>query len=169
MSSTHDVSAVARNLQVIVIGLLSGAVLFGAVSIVISDQIAPPMPNLPILSYLAIGMTVIDVMARFIIVRMLDAKARSVTVKRSSPTAADISAESWPMAYQTRTIISAAMIEGCLFFCLIAFMLEGQMATLILAGLLLAALLAHVPTTGRIEAWIRRQREIIEMETVRTF
>ena len=48
--------------------------------------------------------------------------------------------------FQRKTIVGAAMIEGCAFFAAIVYLLEGGFVSLGLALVLLAGLAAHFPT-----------------------
>jgi hypothetical protein len=55
--------------------------------------------------------------------------------------------------YQTRLIIGAAILEGAAFFNVVAYMLEHQPISLVVAGLLALTLLAQIPTFGRLRNW----------------
>jgi hypothetical protein len=68
------------------------------------------------------------------------------------------------MVYQMKMIVGAALLEGGCFLALIAYMIEGQMPSLVVAAVLLAALLAHFPTRGRVEAWIEDQLRRVKEE-----
>ena len=66
--------------------------------------------------------------------------------------------------FQRKTILGAAMIEGCAFFAVIAYFIEGGFVSLGLAGALLAGLAAHFPTLSRVTGWVDRQIELLEQE-----
>jgi hypothetical protein len=72
------------------------------------------------------------------------------------------------MVYQTKTIIGAALLEGAAFFNNIAYMLEGNLITLIAALLLVAAVAAMFPTATRIADWIESQLRLMREEKLLT-
>ena len=66
--------------------------------------------------------------------------------------------------YQTALIIGAALLEGATFFLAIAYFLEGQILSLIVAGVLMGLLVARFPTRSRVAGWIDRELERIDQE-----
>jgi hypothetical protein len=72
------------------------------------------------------------------------------------------------MVYQTKTIIAAALLEGAAFFNNIAYMLEGNLITLIAALLLVAAVAAMFPSATRIADWIESQLRLMREEKLLT-
>ena len=66
--------------------------------------------------------------------------------------------------FMTRTIVAGALIEGATFFMLIAHMLEQTPLSLIVAAVLIAGLLLHVPTRARLIGWIEDQLVQIEQQ-----
>jgi hypothetical protein len=66
--------------------------------------------------------------------------------------------------FQTRLIISAALLEGVAFFALIAYIAEGQQLSLIQAIVFLGGLLLQFPTRSKVERWIEKQQEMIQQE-----
>jgi hypothetical protein len=65
---------------------------------------------------------------------------------------------------QTKTIIACAMLEGVIFFLLIAYMIERSSLSIIAAVALLILLLAHMPTIGRVAAWVEKQMRLVSEE-----
>ena len=59
--------------------------------------------------------------------------------------------------WQTSLIIGLAMLEGCAFLALIAFMIEDQPAVLVVAGIAIALMLVRFPAMSRVEAWVEDQ------------
>ena len=66
------------------------------------------------------------------------------------------------MAFQTVLIIRSALLEGGTFFALIAFMLERQAPSLVVAGVLILALVSGLPTRSKVEEAIESERRQIE-------
>jgi hypothetical protein len=66
--------------------------------------------------------------------------------------------------YQTSMIIGDAFLEGAAFYFLIAYLVEGSPIALAGAGFFLIMLLFQFPTRTKVEAWIERQRGLIEEE-----
>ena len=59
--------------------------------------------------------------------------------------------------YQLKIIISAAFFEGPAFLALFAYMSEGKLINLGMAGVMLLGLMSQFPTVGRVEAWVEQQ------------
>jgi hypothetical protein len=158
--------AMVTRLQVIIVAFVFAGVIFSVIAVTMQGQLGEPIAGQSILSLVALLMAFTDIAARFILVRVLDAKFRQTR----SPLPREIRSDEtpvpaeWLSAYMTRTIISAALFQGCMLFALVAFMLEGEIATLVLAGLLIPVLLFHLPTAARIRSWIRSQQEKQEAE-----
>ena len=69
--------------------------------------------------------------------------------------------------YGTRMIISSAIVEGCVFFFIIAYMLEGSPYCLVGALVLLGIMAAKFPNRVRVERWVEMQRELLQQERMR--
>lgn len=66
--------------------------------------------------------------------------------------------------YQTRFIVSAALIEGACFFNLICYMVEHQWPSLAYVGFGLVINLSTFPSKDGVETWIQQQFELIDLE-----
>ena len=66
--------------------------------------------------------------------------------------------------YTTQRIIALALLEAAAFFNLVAFMIEGQALSLVLAAVLLGCLLIGFPTPGRVAQWVDNQLELMRTE-----
>src|SRR5207237_10518466 len=77
-----------------------------------------------------------------------------------SPQADPARSVRWWQLYQTRLIITAALIEGVIFFELVAYLTEGPPCSLGMAALFLVGLALLFPTQDRVERWIRTQQEL---------
>jgi hypothetical protein len=59
-------------------------------------------------------------------------------------------------AYQTRLIVSLALLEGVAFFCLVAFMVEHRWESFGIAMALLLMMAANFPTENKFRNWVRQ-------------
>jgi hypothetical protein len=59
---------------------------------------------------------------------------------------------------QTRSIIAAALLEGAAFFGCVAYMVEGQVFTLAVPGVVLALMALTFPTRDRVGQWVDEQQ-----------
>jgi hypothetical protein len=70
-----------------------------------------------------------------------------------------------------KTIVGGAILEGAGFCNLTAYLIEGQMYSLALAGLLIVAILAGIPTRSALDGWLEKTRhrmqEIRALSTLR--
>lgn len=66
--------------------------------------------------------------------------------------------------YQTRMIVGLAMLEGAGMFNAVLVMIEGSIQPLIVVALVLLTMASRFPTPGRIDDWIRTQRENKELD-----
>ena len=66
--------------------------------------------------------------------------------------------------FLTKTIVGAAILEGGAFGNLVAYMLDGQIYSLVLAVLGIIGILAGFPTRRGVDEWLERQlRRVKEM------
>ena len=64
---------------------------------------------------------------------------------------------------QTKIIVAGAILEGAVFFLLIAYMAEHSMLCLSAAVVLLLLLVAQMPTSGRATYWVEDQLKLLDM------
>ncbi len=67
-------------------------------------------------------------------------------------------------AFQQKTIMESAMVEGPAFFVIVAYLVVGQAWLLGLAAVLLIVLVVPFPTYERVEDWVKYQLELLELE-----
>jgi hypothetical protein len=120
----------------------------------------PPPPNPPLLTALAFGFGILNLLIYMVISRQVAASNR----QRLARTQAGGDPGEWLGVYQSRLISLLAMLEGGTFFFLIAYLLEGLLISLAGAGVLLLGMLTHFPTRSGIENWIQKQRELAQQE-----
>jgi hypothetical protein len=129
------------------------------------------VPDTPLITYLALVMAVVIlVVHQFVPDRTAATFRRQLAAQPSkepsSPAGSGLSRDmiSLTGAYQIRLIVGAALIEGVTFFLLIAYLLEGQWVSLLVAVLGLLLLAAKFPTTTRVTSWLESQQELLQYE-----
>jgi hypothetical protein len=156
-------------MQFIVIAMLIG----GALAIIILGSMrargtAPQGDGMPFLTYFGLGFAVFTAVLSFVLPGVIIAGARSKIAKGTFGDARVVvppdDSGKLLMVYTTALIVGAAFLEGPTFYLAIAYYLEGQILSLIAAGLLLGALAIRFPTAARVTAWIDRQLGLLEQE-----
>lgn len=161
-----------RTMQIIVGSLATGVVMFGAVTLVLATQQPKPVPDTPLLTYMSIVAAPVAILIAFMFPSVLvRSQRRAILAGKPTLNVGSIGGEPLPEAeqnlgpylagYQTALIVRSAILEGAAFFCLIAFMLEGQTVSLVAVGVLLLLLLSGVPTRSRVEEAIERERRAV--------
>ncbi|MCO6047012.1 hypothetical protein NG895_24195 [Aeoliella sp. ICT_H6.2] len=148
MSNEPDDSLIVqvRTMQIIVFAMATGCVMFAIIALVIVDPQPPNGP--PMISWIAAAMGLVGLIAGTIVPRLLA-----------------VSQPATGAGYQTLLIVGLALYEGAAFFNLVAFLVEGQMFSLAVAVVLIAAIVMALPTVGRVQDWIdARQRRAEEAE-----
>jgi hypothetical protein len=163
---------VIRRLQIIVVAMVGGVVMFFAVALIVAvDPQGGGAAVKPFQSYVAAGFgaaaIVLSVVAPPWFARRTrqaidEGKVSYVTLRlrnddeRIRPANEFLLGGVGPMMaeYQTRLIIRAAILEGAAFYNLTAYMLEKQSLNLVAAGILLLFLLVQFPTCSRAEEWV---------------
>jgi len=157
----QQLAATVRTAQIIVGALVMGVITFGVV--VVSGIAGGPGGQGNLLTLLAVGFGAADLVLCLLVPNLLAAAQRRKLAAGNAGSTADpgpapaTDAGQLALLYQTKLIIGAAMLEGGCFLGLVAYMLERQLPSLVMAGVLLLALIAHLPTPGRVEAWIDDQ------------
>lgn len=172
--------AAVRTLQIIVMALAAGVFTFGLVVFLRPGGGLKPFDPQAIISIVMAVVALTLIPARFIVPatilrggRERIARGReSVTTRRSAGTPIPDSEQAkLLMLLQTTTIVGAALLEGAAFANLTAFMLEGQVYSLVLAALMLVGILLAIPTRNRVEDWLvvqaRRVQEVRQMGGLR--
>jgi hypothetical protein len=166
-------------MQIIVFALVMGIVSF--LGVVVFIRHGPNPPNAanntgPMLTYLGIGFAALMLVLHFVLPLLFVSNVRRLIVKgawnpagRGDPVSAehlsrmsdaDKLCSLFPL-YQSQLIVSAAVLEGAAFFNLIAYLLEGDVVSLVVVGLLLAVMLVRFPTNNRAERFLSEQLELL--------
>lgn len=186
MLSMEERAALAkpvRTLQMIVIALLMGVVSFNVVVLVLrpgeaGGTRAPITPHSArVLGYAALAVGIAALLGLPPLARLLVASGRRSIARGSAPTLSvgamrTETREPFMQSakgrlfqlYFTRTIVSAALVEGAAFVNLVACMQASWMPNLYVIVLLAVALAAQTPTMMRVETWLERQERMLEQE-----
>jgi hypothetical protein len=169
-SAQSELQSLVRTMQIIVAALCMGVMTFAGVVVcgVIPAQQANANQNVLTLVALAVAVAsgVMSVVLRKAVATSNRQKIAAGTWTPSNPQQATPSTDSGKllMGFQTQTIIAGALLEGGCFMALVAYMIERQTVSLGAAAVLLAGLILHFPTRGRVEAWmddeLRRVNEL---------
>lgn len=141
--------------QIIAGALMMGVITFAGVTIV-SHFNNPPQGagnNDSTMFIVAVVFTVFDLLARFIVLKVMD---RNMAGKIADREEEGLVPEDILSAFQTRLIISLALLEGVAFFCLIAFMIEHRWEAFGLAMFLLLMMGMNFPTENKFRNWVRK-------------
>lgn len=143
--------------MIIAAGLIGGVVTFA----IVATTMAPPAPNEPdIFSLVLAGVGAFTFLASFVIPGLVTGAMLQQLQQKG--TAGD--EQQLLQVYQTRMIMRLAMLEGGAFANLVAYMTQGQQWSLIIVAWLVATMLMFFPTPGRIDNWIRQQKELLQFE-----
>jgi hypothetical protein len=173
MSSPGEFNSLAprvRVMQIIGFALVMGVVVFMGIALFLrsTGNLNPP-PEVPLVTYLGLALGSMQLVLFFVLPAIFVKSGRtrmSVTEDTlGNPASAD-SAEQLCGLYQTSLIIGDALLEGAAFYFLVAYLVEGQLLALIVAGFFLVILILQFPTRSRVERWIERQQELISQEQV---
>ncbi len=169
-------------LRIIVAALATGVVAFAVTAIVIRLQKAPPPPADVAWVLTALGIAAAPVavlLSRFV-------PAQFVAKSRAQIAGGQFGSPAGPVpnpageqqlglgqfgddgklftVYQTKTIISAALLEGAAFLNIIAFLQGGSPIAFCLGLLLALSIVAMFPRTSRVVEWIEAQRRLMAEE-----
>jgi hypothetical protein len=168
---------VTRTLQVLVVAMAAGVLVFLVIAVFVRPNNGNPRApdSQPVITYMAIGMSVVIGAAWMIVPSAVERRMRESVINheskdwgivRNMPNAEEIG-DAIPLAniYQTGTIIRVALVEGTAFLAGVAFMIERQPIALLIGVVLWLMILSHIPTVGRIENWV--DMEMAELPQLR--
>jgi hypothetical protein len=161
-----------RTMRIILGAMITGCLAFMAVAVFFrqGQQNAAP-PAIPIMTYTALWFAVFWTTLSFIIPNFFVAAerrklARTAVRHLNDPQARLTASDTVKLVglYATRMIISSAIVEGCVFFFIIAYMLEGSAYCLVGALVLLGIMATKFPNRLRVERWVDQQRDLLQQE-----
>jgi hypothetical protein len=161
------VDAITRTLQVIVTLLASGVFAFAAAVTFLGAQ-QPPAE--PFLTYVAAGCAILAIVMWGVVPGILVSRGRQAIVAgqplqlKTKPPGAEQAGDVGSLAnvYLLRTIVAVAILRGGAFFNLVAYLLEGRVLSLIVAGILWVMILMHVPGSNKLADWTQSELATIE-------
>jgi Na+/melibiose symporter-like transporter len=161
-----------RTMRIIMGALIAGCLAFLTISVILRQgrQNAAP-PAMPIMTYTALWFAVFWTTISFIAPNFLVTAERRKMAKTSEshlndPQARLAANDTIRLAglCQMRMIIGAALVEGCVFFFIIVYWLEGSLICLLGALALLGVMAAKLPTRVGLERWLEQQRELLQQD-----
>jgi hypothetical protein len=180
MSSSEPLlSPRLRVMQIIAAALAMGSSTFLVIALFLvynnggNGQAQPPEGALPVVSLVAVGFFVVNVLVAFILpglvlrtgMNKLAGHAPNTYVMppdRNQP-GGPVSDTDYLLGLRTTTmIVSMAPLEGSSFLGSIAYLLEGQWYALAVSALAIGVLLSFFPTEERVLAWLAEQRRVLE-------
>ena len=184
-----EVARGVPTLQIIVGSMVLGCLFLLAVPVFLAPQPMQPVGQ-ELITWVAVGFAGIMSVARLVILPVLARHARRGVLRstlQSLPTPAPksfggrmpqsgspdeevaqagVEVRLLP-AFHVRTILGAAMFEGCALVALVCCMVERSPVALGLAIALILGVAGHVPTRSRVVRWIEEQRELLQQERMR--
>ena len=149
-------------MRIITGALCAGVLFFAGIVLLIGTREAEE----PVLAFVALVLSVFSVLAAAIVPRMIGKRGQSVSAispnaqpeESSSPGSDELRRVTHAMGiYQTRLIVSLALLEAAAFLNLVAYMLEGQAVNFAVAIVLLALMLIQFPSRTRTENWVAEE------------
>jgi len=160
-------NALTPTLQVLVAALAGGVFMFAGVA----TFIGPEQPEEePFLTYMGAGFAAVAFVVWAVLPGLIVSRARQaivagrpMLVNSKLPGAEEArDAGSLGNLYMLRMIVAVAILEGAAFFNLVAYLLEANLWSLVITGILLAMILMHIPTRNKITDWVLGELTTIE-------
>lgn len=174
----EEIGPFVRTQQIIVLALTAGLLTFSAVAYFAASRgKAPAAGELPILTLAALAFAVMAVSARLLVIQVLTRAQRTrIAAGKGVPdSAADPRNEGMVQlhqrfgdaglviaVHQMRTILSAAILEGAGFFCLVAYMIEHSPWTLAMGLAVALAVCLHFPTQNGMIHWVEDELKRVD-------
>lgn len=148
-----------RQMQLIIAALIVGAALFlGGLVVGRHSKVHQPPNAPPVLGAIALGYAGLALVARTIVPGLMTSAAvRRMAARPPGP--ADEEVASWCGEFQTRLILTTAILEGAALFLGVAYFLTGAGWLLGAAALMLFAMAAGFPTQSGLSRWVEAQRD----------
>jgi pilus assembly protein TadC len=156
-----DLATRVRVTQIITMALALGPAAFLAIAIFLRAGDATPKPDMPMLTYVAIGVAAMGVVGRFIVPNVVVVSGRQAIARETSDVnkadaPADVASRLYTL-FQAKTIVAGALLEGPAFLAVLAYWQEGQLLSLVVAGVLILGMLLGFPVRTAVEHWIEEQ------------
>lgn len=156
MAGQDALTAAVRKLQIVVAAMCAGCLTFLAIAVIVGRNGQSAL--VPIVSYIAVGVAVLQLVVRLIVPGIIVAQGRKKILRE---TTAGESTDEWTSKLMplmmTKTIFAAAILEGATFFLLIAYLVEKTPWVLAFAIALVVGIALHLPTQSSAQAWMDSQ------------
>lgn len=163
-------------LQLTIVGLAAGVVIFAAVAFFVLRVAAdgPLLKDLGVpLTEILLVLAAVMVGARTLVVVAVVPNARKSVARGVFPQLGSIRYDTsrWTRAdhmlsvYQMATILGGAMCEAAAMLAVLADLFEGRWISLAAAGVLLVVLTLHFPTQSSIRDWVQDQLRRMDEES----
>ncbi len=157
--TSFNLQAHLQTMRILVFALVTGLATFTGVSLFIVQD--PPRDELFMLSLIAPAFFVLEAGLSFFVPALMEKQLPQALAKqgKTSPTPMDLA-----MFFQTKLIVSSALLEGAGFLGVIAYIIEHRPMVLAVPALAIAMLALKFPSADQVETYIdRKQREFEEM------
>jgi hypothetical protein len=164
-----------RVLQIIAFALLFGLLVFTGIVLFLrlSGQPIRPVAETPLVTFLAIGMLVMNLPLSVLVPQLnLQAALKGIAAGTWTPSPGRgpapeyrDDAERLLGVRQTSLIVTLALLEGPGFLGCIAYLVEGSPFALCVPAAVVVAMLLHFPTKWRTLNWI--ERKLAELDSLR--
>jgi Cu/Ag efflux pump CusA len=153
-----DREARIRTMQIIAGAIASGAAIFLVIAVMLRG-IEAPLES-PITTYVLIAIGALLVVACQVVPGLLTAAGRQKILQST----AGLGDEPLLALYQTQMIVGLALAEAAAMLAIVAFLIEGQMVSLIAALLFMGFLMAYFPTRRGVDNWLADQSELLHRD-----
>jgi hypothetical protein len=175
-SEDKIVRAMLQTTRIIVGALMAGVLSFAG--FLLFTNLANAAPRQPLLAYIGIGFAVLVVVPTVLVPKLVTTQQiRQIAAGtwKAPPAArarwaddADTDVARLAQVYQLRTIIASALPEATAFLNLVAYQIEGQFFSLLIAAGLLLLIAAHFPRTDAVNNWMQdRLRDLEDLRQLK--
>ena len=160
-----------RIMRIIMGAMMMGIVSFLGIAVFLVQQRAPNPNQQVLLSYMAAAYFAIIFVLWWVFPDMVvknhvqKIAAGTWTPGKDPGTGKEFAATAYPTdaskllaVNQTHTLIAAALLEGAAFFGCLAYLIEGQVFTLAVPGVVFALMVLTFPTRDRVSQWVEVQQ-----------
>jgi len=157
-----------RVLQIICLAMMAGVMFFLMIVLFISK--AKINSGMPLITMVGVVFAIPAYVCSFIVPRIVASTGLKVAATKLDDEGHKADSETGLKSIfgllQTTSIIRYALLEGAMFFNLIAFLLEGSVVSLIIVGLGLAIMAAHFPRQEASIAWVEERVSDVKQNRV---
>ena len=152
-----------RTVQIITFALMQGVVVFAAVAWFISKSKEQADG---VIVWIALAFAVFAVVMRSIIGGFLTGALRNGLDRTTWDELPSKKQNSRLIGqFQTKHIIECALLEGAALFNVVAYLIERNITSLIVAGVLLFLMAMAFPGGSKIDQWVDNQKQLINLGT----